>query len=115
MLVEKFIFQLEYSISFERNGIYETKLFIVKEEKNELIDNPALLKNVAIVLNPVLLRPFDINLQLRAFYIIRRLFYLYPEYSEYIVNPLNLVLSNIAVYGVSLLLLKIIFSNNQLS
>ena len=103
-IVEKFIFQLEYSVSYERNKVYETKFFSIKDEKNLLTENPALLKNVAIILNSVLLRPFEINLQLKAFYIIRRLYYLYPQYSEQIINPLNLVLSNISIYSVELLI-----------
>ena len=100
-VVEKFIFQLEYSVSYERNKVYETKFFSIKDEKNLLKENPALLKNVAIILNSVLLRPFEINLQLKAFYIIRRLYYLYPQYVEHIINPLNLVLSNISIYSVT--------------
>lgn len=103
-VVEKFISQLEYSVSYERNKVYETKFFGLKDEKHLLAENPALLKNVAIILNSVLLRPFEINLQLKAFYIIRRLYYLYPQYSEQIINPLNLVLSNISIYSVSYLL-----------
>jgi len=99
-IVEKFIFQLEYSVSYERNKVYETKFFAFKDEKQLITEHPALLKNVAIILNAVLLRPFEINLQLKTFYIIRRLYYLFPQYSEFILNPLNLVLSNISIYSV---------------
>jgi len=98
-IVEKFIFQLEYSVSYERNKVYETKFFAFKDEKQLIAEHPALLKNVAIILNAVLLRPFEINLQLKTFYIIRRLYYLFPQYAELIINPLNLVLSNISIYS----------------
>lgn len=101
-IVEKFIFQLEYSVSYERNKVYETKFFALKDEKHLLTEHPDLLKNVAIILNAVLLRPFEINLQLKAFYIIRRLHYLYPQYSDQINNPLNLILSNISIYSVKI-------------
>ena len=99
-IVEKFIFQLEYSVSYERNKVYETKFFALKDEKHQLTDHPAILRNIAIILNTVLLRPFEINLQLKAFYIIRRLYYLFPNYADFIINPLNLVLSNISIYSV---------------
>jgi len=99
-VVEKFIFQLEYSVSYERNKVYETKCFALKDEKNLLVENVELMKNMAIILNSVLLRPFEINLQLKAFHVIRRLYYLYPQYSEAIISPLNLVLSNISIYSV---------------
>jgi len=100
-IVEKFIFQLEYSISYERNRVYETKFFAVKDEKLLLAEHPAIFKNVAIILNSVLLRPFEINLQIKAFYVIRRLYFSFPQFAEFIVNPLNLVLSNISIYSVT--------------
>lgn len=99
-IAERFIFQTEFMISVDSAGSNEAKRFTIKEERNMMVDNPALLKNVAIILNAILLRPFEIQLQLRAFYMIRRIYYLYPEYREYIIKPLNLVLSNISVYSV---------------
>ena len=88
-------------MSFERNKIYETKIYTIKDERELLSDNPIILKSIATLINPMLLRPFEINLQLRVFNIIRRLYYLYPDHRYLIVNPLNLVLSNIAIYSVS--------------
>lgn len=99
-IVEKFIFQNEYQISFEKNGIFETKSFIVKEEVEQISDNPHILINVALVLNPILLRPFEVNLQIRAFFILRRLYYLFPNKADFIIHPLVLVLSNISIYAV---------------
>jgi len=115
-IVEKFIFQLEYSISYERNKVYETKFFAVKDERHLLSENPAIFKNVAIILNSVLLRPFEINLQIKAFYVIRRLYSSFSQFSEHIINPLNLVLSNISIYSVRIVFvfhLKFISRNHM--
>lgn len=101
-MLQRFIFQKEFSINYERNRVQETKVYHVYDEAEILRSAHKIVKAAAIILNPILLRPFDIELQMRAFFIMRRMLLTFPQYIEFIRQPLNLVLTNIAVYSVTI-------------
>ena len=101
-VLEKFIFQKEFNVSYYRNGAQETKIYAINDEAEVLRSAHRIFKSVAIILNPVLLRPFDLTMQTRAFNILRRTLLSFPQYIEYLRNPISLVLTNLAVYAVHL-------------
>lgn len=98
-LLERFIFQTEYVINIETAQMQGTKNYALINERHYLQNHPQIYFSAGVILNKVLIIPQDIQLQIRAFIMIRRLFYLFPDLRGLLEGPINVVLTNISLYS----------------
>ncbi len=99
-MLERIVFQTEYFITIDQNFIQETKLYVLNHERKILQEQTEVYLIFAHIINECLLMPYETNLQNRVLILIRRYYYHFPAMRKYIARPLNLVLSNIAVFAV---------------
>ncbi|KAM3135494.1 hypothetical protein pb186bvf_012350 [Paramecium bursaria] len=97
---ERLVFKVEYNLIVDHNNIRDPRYFILKNEKYLLEENFGLIfKGLATLLNMILQIPFNEDLNKRAFYIIKQLYLMYPEYQNHFIGPITLVLRNISQFA----------------
>jgi hypothetical protein len=83
----------------ELHNIHETKAYILKNEKQLMLNNPFIYHGLAKLLNEILVLPNELSLQLRAFQLIKRLYQYFPQLHPYLKGPIILALKNISLFA----------------
>ena len=83
----------------ELHNIHETKAYILKNEKQLMLNNPFLYHGCAKLLNEILVLPNELSLQQRAFQLIKRLYQYFPSLRIHLKGPILLVLKNISLFA----------------
>ena len=98
-VIERYIFAVEFNVELETIQIQGIRSYLLRNELAYLEKHPQIYFPVATILNEILILPHQIGLQTRAFSIIRRLFYVFPQIRSLLEDPLLVSLSNIAIFS----------------
>lgn len=98
-LLNRILFQTEYLISLQKNGIYETLSFYLIKEKLLIQNFPEIYNPVSFVINEVLIRPCLSEAQEKSLEILKRFYYIFPQQREKLYKPIMILLTNLCLFG----------------
>ncbi|KAL4471309.1 hypothetical protein ABPG73_018222 [Tetrahymena malaccensis] len=100
-LLDRYIFPIEFLINFDTSRIQGTKTYYLRNLKHVVQYFQKLYTLVGGFLNSVLLMPQEIQLNLRALFMIRRMYYFFYDDSQIrrlMEGPIIVILSNLALF-----------------
>jgi len=98
-VAQSMLFQSDYTFSFEKAGVYETKNFTLLKEKSILLDFPEIYYPISIIINELLVRPNLAQFHTPTLVLIRRLYYYFPDIRSKLSHALVTLFTNIAIFG----------------
>ena len=98
-VAQAMLFQTEYTFSFEKAGVYETRNFTLLKEKQILLDFPEIYYPISIIINELLVRPNLSQFHIPALVLIRRLYYYFPDIRPKLPHALVTLFTNLALFG----------------
>lgn len=98
-VMNKMLFQSEYQISVQKNGMYETVCYHLVKEKQILQNFVEIYNSMALLINEALIRPSMTEIQEKALEVLKRFWYYFPTRRERLYKPVMILITNLCLFG----------------
>lgn len=98
-ILNKFILKTDYIISLEEEDNFEKLFVCLKKEKQIMKQFPDLIYPLSIIINEIVIIPERIELNIKAFIILKRFFFLFKTHRIKISHILSKIILNIGLFS----------------